>query len=46
MNGIFSTDSSAKVEAPALVIQRSAWYKILSKFFSKLKILFSTLFFE
>ena len=43
INGIFKTDNSAKVDAPALVKQRSVFLIILSKFLSKLKIIFSTL---
>ena len=42
----FMIDNSANVEAPALVIQRSACWRLFDKFLSKLKILFSTLFFE
>ena len=38
INGMFKTDNSAKVEAPALVIQRSELLIISSKFLLKLKI--------
>ena len=39
-------DNSAKVEAPALVMHKSACCILIAKFLSKLKILFSILFFE
>ena len=45
MNGIFKTDNSANVVAPALVMQRSDFISVFSKFKSKLKIELSTLFF-
>ena len=44
--GIFNIESSAKVEAPALVMHKFAFWKIEIEFFSKLKILFSIPYFE
>ena len=46
IKGMLITDSSARVDAPDLVMQRSASLIIFSKLFSKLKILFSMLFLE
>ncbi len=46
IKGVFKTDNSARVDAPALVIQRSASWIIVAKFFSKLNVLFSMLLLE